>query len=75
MVNDKDAAAALADLTDLDGILADDGDIEVRRQAIIARHGMDGIAPVMSSLARISGLTEALDIEVRFIRRYLGGTS
>jgi hypothetical protein len=57
-------------------------DVEVHRQAIVARHGIDAIAPVMLALARLSGLgqqlaelTEAMDIEARLIRRYLGGAS
>lgn len=76
-----------ADLDDLAGILADDAqidalrrDVETHRQAIVDRHGLDGIAPVMLALARLSGLsqqisgaTEQMSIEVRFIRRHLGG--
>jgi hypothetical protein len=75
----RDAApAAIAgptDAADLDQILADDADIEQHRQAIIDRHAGDGtaLAPVMLALSRIAGLTEQLDIEVRFVRRWLGG--
>jgi hypothetical protein len=75
-----------SDAADLAAILADDlqmdelrKDVETHRQAIVDRHGMDGVGPVMLALARISGLsaqlsgvTEQMAIEVRFIRRYFG---
>lgn len=61
------------DRADLDAMLADEGDIERHRQAIAARHVMDGSAPVMLALSRISGLAEQMAIEVRFIRNHLGG--
>jgi hypothetical protein len=45
----------------------------------VDRHGVDGIAPVMLALSRLSGLTqqmsgltEQMSIEVRFIRRHFG---
>jgi len=77
-----------SDAADLAAILADDlqmdelrKDVETHRQAIVDRHGMDGVGPVMLALARISGLsaqlsgvTEQMAIEVRFIRRYFGDT-
>lgn len=66
------APAGPTDSDHLDAILADDGDIERHRQAIFSAHVMDGSGPVMSALARISGLTEQLDNEVRIIRLYLG---
>lgn len=86
------ATAALAgptDATDLAAILDDDeqinllrADVEVHRQAIVDRHGIDAIGPVMLSLSRLSGLsaqisgaTEQMSIEVRLIRKYLGGAS
>lgn len=73
------------DADDLAAILDDDAkivalrlDVEAHRQAIVARHGIDAIAPVMLSLSRLSGLaqqlagvTEAMDVEARFIRNYL----
>jgi len=75
-----------SDAADLAAILADDlqmdelrKDVETHRQAIVDRHGLDGVGPVMLALARISGLsaqlsgvTEQMAIEVRFIRRYFG---
>lgn len=74
------ATAGPTDATDLAAILDDDDridalrvDIEAHRQALVDRHGTDGWAPMMLSLARLSGLTEQISIEVRFIRRYLGG--
>jgi hypothetical protein len=80
------APAGLTDKADLDAILADDHqidvlrkDVEAHRQAIVDRQGIEGIAPVMLALSRlsglthqISGLTEQLDSEVRIIRLYLG---
>jgi hypothetical protein len=80
------ATAGSTDATDLAAILDDDAqidvlrqDVEVHRQAIVDRHGVDGIAPVMLALSRLSGLTqqmsgltEQMSIEVRFIRRHFG---
>lgn len=80
------ATAGPTDATDLAAILNDDmqmdelrKDVESHRQAIVDRHGLDGIGPVMLALARISGLaeqmsglTEQMSIEVRFIRRHFG---
>jgi hypothetical protein len=74
------------DAEDLAAILSDDlqidelrKDVESHRQAIVDRHGLDGIGPVMLALARISGLaaqmsgvTEQMAIEVRLIRHYFG---
>ncbi len=60
------------DRADLEAMLADELDIETHRQAIADRHTMDGSAPVMLALSRISGLAEQMAIEVRFIRNYLG---
>lgn len=79
--------AGPTDADDLAAILDDDAqinllraDVEAHRQAIVARQGIDAIAPVMLALARLSGLTqqitgltEAIDIEARFIRNHLGG--
>lgn len=66
-------AAGATDASDLDQILADDADIEVHRQAILARHVLDAHPAVQLALSRIAGLTEQLTIEVRLIRNYFGG--
>ena len=79
----------MSDADDLAAILDDDAkiealrmDVEAHRQAIADRLGLEAIAPVMSSLSRLSGLaqqlagvTQAMDIEARFISKYLGGGS
>ena len=74
------AAAGPGDVDDLAAILDDDlkiralaEDIEEHRRALIARHGSDGWAPMMLSLSRLSGAAEQITVEVRFIRRFLGG--
>lgn len=80
-----DAAACLAaaptavasgstDAVDLAGILADAGDIEVHRLSLLDHHTLDTPAAVMLSLARLAGLTEQIQIEVRLIRNYYGGS-
>lgn len=67
------AGAGSTDADDLAQMLADEQDIEVRRLSIINRHGLDVTGPVMQALSRIAGLDEALTIEIRLIRNYLGG--
>jgi hypothetical protein len=69
-----------ADAEDLAAILADDEqidalrqDIESHRQAIVDRHGIDAFGPMMLSLARLSGAAEQISVEIRFIRRFIGG--
>jgi hypothetical protein len=64
---------AATDADDLNRMLADDVDIEERRQAIADRHAMDAHPAVQLALSRISGHIAAMDVEVRFIRRHLGG--
>lgn len=80
------ATAGPTDADDLAAILDDDRqidvirrDLEAHRQAIVDRLGIDAIAPVMLALSRVSALghqisvaTEAMSIEVRLIRNYLG---
>jgi hypothetical protein len=61
------------DADDLARMLADDADIDVRRQAIASRHVLNTPAPVQLALARVAGLTEQMAIELRFITRTLGG--
>lgn len=75
------------DADDLAAILVDDElmdalrkDVELHRQAIVDRLGIDAVAPVMLALARMSGLAQQISgaieqvaIEVRLIRNYLGG--
>lgn len=61
------------DIADLAAIIAADAQITVARQHLADRHTMDGAAPVMLALARIAGLSEQIDIEVRLIRHYWGG--
>lgn len=73
VVEDAATTAGATDATDLDGILADDVDMEARRQAIVKRHAMDAGGPVMLALARMAALTDAMGNEVRLIRLYLGG--
>jgi hypothetical protein len=68
-------ASGSTDAVDLAGILADAGDIEVHRLSLVDHHTMNTPAAVMSSLARLAGLREQIEIEVRLIRNYYGGPS
>lgn len=66
------AAAGTTDREDLDRMLADDEDMEARRQAISRRHTVD-TGPVMLALSRMAALTDQMAIEVRFIRNHIEG--
>ena len=61
------------DADDLARILADASDIEAHRLSIVGHHTMDASGPLLLALSRIAGLREQIEIEVRLVRRYLGG--
>jgi hypothetical protein len=66
-------AATGPDADDLARILADASDIEAHRLSIVGHHTMDASGPLLLALSRIAGLREQIEIEVRLVRRYLGG--
>jgi hypothetical protein len=67
------AAVSGLDANDLARILADASDIEAHRLSIVGHHTMDASGPLLLALSRIAGLREQIEIEVRLVRRYLGG--
>lgn len=77
MTDNDDLAAILADDQQIDVLRAD---AEVHRQALADRLGLDATGPVMLALSRMSAqaqqiatAAEAMTLEVRLIRHYLGG--
>lgn len=56
-------------------MLADDKDIVALAHRLRDAHLLDAGGPLLASFARLDGLTEAVAIEIRFIRNQLGGAT
>lgn len=54
-------------------LMADDDDMVALLAALQRKHLMDGGGPLFEAFTRMSGTLEMLAIEVRHIRRLLGG--
>jgi hypothetical protein len=66
---------ALDDRSVLDRMLSNIRDNEALLAAVKAHHVMDASGPLMQAFSRLVGMEQAEAIEIRLIRRYLGGAS
>lgn len=63
----------LDDRSVLDRMLSNIRDNEALLAAVKAHHVMDASGPLMQAFSRLVGMEQAEAIEIRLIRRYLGG--